>query len=124
VDAFNAFDMPKLRALFTAEARVHGVLGFGNLDIVEPIWRELHEGMNMRLEVLAIVSEGNHTVARFRETGRFNGPFRGLPGHEPTGLSYELMAMEWFVIEDGRITERWGARDSNAIARQVLRDTP
>jgi predicted ester cyclase len=28
--------------------------------------------------------------------------------------------MEWFEFADGRITARWGARDSAAIARQVL----
>ncbi len=27
--------------------------------------------------------------------------------------------MEWFRLENGRIAERWGARDSAAIDRQV-----
>lgn len=120
VEAFNAFDMARLRTLFTPSPRIWGVLGHGDLDVVEPVWRELHEGMNMRLDILDMVAEGERVVVRFRETGRFTGPFRGVAGHAPTGRPYELLAMEWFVLEGGRIAERWGARDSAAILRQVL----
>ncbi|MDQ0132234.1 putative ester cyclase [Neorhizobium galegae] len=119
VEAINRFDMQALRRIFSPEARIYGVLGYGGLDVVEPIWRELHEGMNMCLEVLDMAAEGQNVVARYRETGRYTGFFRGLSGHEPTGKSYEITAMEWFVIEDGMITSRWGARDSAAITRQV-----
>lgn len=120
VEALNAFDMPRLRTLFAPEARIWGVLGFGTLEVVEPVWQELHGGMNMRLEVLDIVAEGGRAAARYRETGRFTGPFRGLADHAPTGLPYEVAAMEWFELADGRITARWGARDFAAISRQVL----
>jgi predicted ester cyclase len=46
----------------------------------------------------------------------FSAPFRGTP---PTGKSYEVVAMEWFVLEKGLIIRRWGALDWAAIARQV-----
>ncbi len=119
VDAFNRFDMPALRGLFAADARIYGVLGYGGLNDVEPIWRELHEGMNINLEILDIAAEGTNVVVRYRESGRYSGFFRGLVGHDPTGKSYEVTAMEWFVVENGKITTRWGARDSAAILRQV-----
>lgn len=119
VEAFNRFDMAALRELFAADARVYGVLGYGGLDDVEPIWRELHEGMNIDLEILDIAAEGRNVVVRFRESGRYSGFFRGLVGHDPTGKSYEVTAMEWFVVENGKITTRWGARDTAAILRQV-----
>lgn len=120
VAAFNAFDMGKLHALFAPDARIYGVLGFGGLAEVEPIWRELHEGLNTRLDILAIAAEGDEVAVRYRETGRFTGTFRGLAGHAPTGRSYEITAMEWFTLSGGRIAARWGARDSAAISRQVL----
>ncbi len=120
VEAFNAFDMPRLREIFAPEPRIFGVLGFGGLEAIEPIWRELHFGLEMRLEPVALVGEGDTIVARFRETGRFVGRFRGLAEHEPSGKSYEVVAMEWFEIAGGRIAKRWGARDSAAIGRQVL----
>lgn len=124
VEALNAFDMGRLRDLFAPDACIYGVLGHGGLDVAEPIWRELHDGLNMRLEVLALIAEEGQGVrqvaVRYRETGRFIGPFRALAGHAPTGLAYEVPAMEWFELDGGRITARWGARDFAAITRQVL----
>lgn len=58
VEAFNRFDMPALREMFASDARIYGVLGYGGLDDVEPIWHELHEGMNINLEILDIAAEG------------------------------------------------------------------
>lgn len=53
---------------------------------------------------------------RYSESGVFQGPFRG---HEPTGKPFELVAMEWFILRDGKIERRWGARDSASQARQI-----
>jgi predicted ester cyclase len=120
VEAFNAFDMPRLREIFAPDAKIWGVLGHGGLDFAAPVWSELHHGMSTRLEIADMVVEGDRAAVRYRETGRFVGTFRGLAGETPTGKTYELVAMEWFEFADGRITARWGARDSAAIARQVL----
>ena len=120
VAAFNAGDWDAMRGIFTEDARIWGVLGYGGLDEVEPIWRELHDGLAMRLDPVAVAVDGNTVVLRYRETGRFAGHFRGLATHEPTGRPYEITAMEWFELEGHRIARRWGARDSAAITRQVL----
>lgn len=53
-------------------------------------------------------AEGKVVAVRYTETGTSKGTFLG---HESTGKSYELVAMEWLVIENGLITRRWGARD-------------
>lgn len=34
-------------------------------------------------------------------------------------LSYEIVAMEWFHLRDGKVAARWGARDSATIMRQI-----
>jgi len=115
VDAFNRADIPALSALFTDDAFVYGVLG-GGLDRVVPIWRELHQAFAPRLEVESMAAEGDTVAARYRERGRFVGPFRG---HAPTGRSFELVAMEWFVMKDGKIYRRWGVRDSASQSRQM-----
>lgn len=73
-----------------------------------------------RLEIVGMVAEGDTVAVRFRETGRFVGPFRGLPGQAPTDRAYEIVAMESFELADGKIVRRWGARDSASITRQVL----
>lgn len=116
VAAFNRGDIEALRRLFTPDALVYGVLGFGGLDVVVPIWRELHESFEIVLEVQSIVAEGNVVAVRYVERGRSARPFRGQPA---TGKAYELLAMEWFEIQEERIHRRWEARDSAAQLRQM-----
>src|SRR4051812_2630975 len=120
VDAFNAGDFDGAIAQFTPDAVIFGVLGQGPPEAVRPIWQDLHANMTERLEIVGMVAEADTVAVRFRETGRFVGPFRGLPGHEPTGRPYEIVAMEWFELANGKIVRRWGARDSASITRQVL----
>ena len=119
VRAFNAGDWGAMRELFTPDGQVTGVLGSVPIEGALPIWRELQDGMTMRLEIEALAEEGDAVVARLRERGRFVGPFRGLADLAPTGRTYELLAMEWFEFRDGRIASRWGARDSASMRSQV-----
>lgn len=116
VDGFNRGDIAALRRLFTADALVYGVLGWGGLDKVVPIWQELHSAFAVQLQVEAIIAEGDTVAVRYQERGTSVGSFRGQAA---TGQSYEIVAMEWFIINDGLIHRRWGARDSAAQARQM-----
>ena len=116
VEAFNRGDLEKLKSLLAEDAEIQGVLGRGQFGKISPIWRQLIDGYGMQLEIEGLVAEGNIVAARYRETGRFRAP---AFGREPTGKSYELVAMEWFEIENGRIRRRWGARDSASQARQL-----
>ncbi|SPH25050.1 hypothetical protein DEA8626_04085 [Defluviimonas aquaemixtae] len=117
VEALNAGEFDRLVALFAPDARIQGVTGAGGLDFAMPIWKQLYEGLNMRLEVQEMVAEGNRVAVRYHEHGRWTGPFLGFS--EPTGKTYELVAMEWFELENSRIAGRWGARDGAAQARQL-----
>ena len=116
VEAVNRADMDALRGLFTGDAEIHGVLGWGKMDVVMPIWRELHAAFNLKLQPDAIIAEGDTVAVRYTERGTSVGSFRGSP---VTGKSYEITAMEWFIIKDGKIHRRWGARDSAAQSRQM-----
>lgn len=66
-----------------------------------------------------MAAEGDRVAVRFTETGTFRAAFRG---EAPTGKSYRITAMEWFRMKDGLIAERWGARDSAAVNRQLAAD--
>ncbi len=116
VAAFNQGDFATLQQLFTADAMIQGVLGWGGLDVAMPIWQQLHQSFAMELTIEAIIAEADTVAVRYTERGKSVGAFRGLP---VTGQAYELVAMEWFTIKDGKIHRRWGARDSASMARQL-----
>jgi steroid delta-isomerase-like uncharacterized protein len=116
VDAFNRGDLDALRALFADDAEIQGVFGQGLMDKILPIWRQLIEGYGVQFTVEDICAEGDVVAVRYTERGTFRAP---AFGNEPTGKSYELVAMEWFVIRDGKVQGRWGARDAASQARQL-----
>jgi len=116
VEAFNRGDMEALRRLFTDDALVYGVLGWGGLDAAVPIWEEIHAAFAINMKVEALAAEDDTVAARYVERGTSVGSFRGGP---VTGRSFEVVAMEWFVFKDGRIHRRWGARDNAAQFRQM-----
>ncbi|UYZ58488.1 ester cyclase [Hymenobacter latericus] len=116
VEAFNQADMPALRRIFADDALVYGVLGWGTMDQVIPVWQELHAAFALQLHVEAIAADGDNVMVRYLERGQSVGSFRGGP---VTGKPYEIVAMEHFVVRGGRIQRRWGARDSAAMNRQM-----
>jgi len=80
------------------------------------LWEQLIRCFKINLRVEAMVAEDDTVAVRYIERGTFSSPYRGI---SPTGKSYEVIAMEWFVLRDGKITQRWGARDSAAIFGQM-----
>jgi len=116
VEAFNRGDLAGLRSLLADDAEIQGVMGKGLFERVEPIWRQLIEGYGIQLHIEEMVAEGNKVGVRYTETGTFKAP---AFGHQPTGKSYELVALELFEIEDGKIKRRWGARDAASQAQQL-----
>jgi steroid delta-isomerase-like uncharacterized protein len=116
VHAFNRGDLDGLCRLFAPDALVDGVLGWGRMDKVRPVWEQLITCFKMNLQVEMMIEEGDVVAVRYTERGVFSAPYRGTP---PTGKSYEVVAMEWFVFRDGVIIRRWGARNSAAIFRQM-----
>jgi steroid delta-isomerase-like uncharacterized protein len=116
VEAFNRGDLEALQELFTPDALIQGVLGWGELAMAMPIWKELHEAFAINLTVEEIIAEGDTVAVRYTERGTFVGSFRG---QEPTGKSFELVAMEWFTLLEGKIHRRWGARDAASQSRQI-----
>ena len=116
VDAFNRGDEEALKTLFAPEALVYGVLGWGGLAQVVPIWREIKAAFAIELQVESMIGEDDIVAVRYVERGTSVGAFRGGP---VTGKSFEVVAMEWFEIKDGKIHRRWGARDNAAQFRQM-----
>jgi steroid delta-isomerase-like uncharacterized protein len=116
VATLNQGDWDLMQRLFAADAKIHGALGSGSLDVALTVWRELHSALSMNLTAEAMIGEGDLVAVRFIERGKSVAPFRGRPA---TQNGFEMPAIEWFRVTDGRIVERWGIRDSAAQARQL-----
>lgn len=116
VEAFNRGDLDALGQIFAPGALVYGVLGWGEVENVKLIWQDLVRCFNINLQVESMVAEGDIVAVRYVERGKSVGSFRGGP---VTGQGYEIVAMEWFVMKDGKIDRRWGARDSAAMFKQM-----
>ena len=116
VEAFNRGDEETVRPLFADDALVYGVLGWGGIDQVIPIWREIKAAFDIQLQIESMIAQDDIVAVRYVERGTSVGSFRGGP---VTGKSFEVVAMEWFIIKDGKIHRRWGARDNAAQLRQM-----
>jgi hypothetical protein len=55
LDAFNAGEWERLKNLCDPVANIRGVLAGAGLDVAMPICRELHDSMNMHLEIEPLV---------------------------------------------------------------------
>ena len=69
VDAFNRADLDALCNLFTADALIWGVFGWGDLKTVRPLWKELLECLKPNLQVEAIIAEADSVAVRYIERG-------------------------------------------------------
>jgi len=116
VEAFNRGDLEALCRLFTDDAVIWGVLGWGTVEQARPVWHDLINSLAIQLKIEVIICEGEQVAVRYPETGKSVKAFRG---QGPTGKTYELLAMEWFEIRGDRIARRWGARDSATQSRQL-----
>lgn len=63
-----------------------------------------------------MIAEDDIVAVTHIERGTSVGGFRGGP---VTGKSFEVVAMEWFQIKDGKIHRRWGACDNAGQFRQM-----
>lgn len=116
VAAFNRADLGTLKSLFAPDAEIQGALGTSSIETVSLTWHALMNSLAINLTIEELIAEEDCVALRYTERGVFQSPFMG---HAPTGKSYELVAMEWFVIVDGKIRKRWGVRDAAVQARQI-----
>ena len=72
---------------------------------------------DVRMEVVALVGEGDTVVGHFHCSGTQTGPWRGRP---PTGGHFrDVREVYWFTIRGGRIVDWWGLEDDDDRRRQL-----
>ena len=63
-----------------------------------------------------LLVDGDKVTARLAVRGSHAGSFRGAP---PSGKSFGVQEIQVFRIKDGKIVERWGPDDQDAILAQL-----
>lgn len=63
-----------------------------------------------------IIAEGDTVAVRMTQRGTHEGTFMGI---EPTGKPFEIQAMGFARLEDGKIVERWGTPDLFGLLQQL-----
>ena len=121
VTRFNRGDSDGLRELFHEHAQVHEGNGWLELDQVIPLWEQAIDGLGVDLDVEHIIAEGDAIALLYTERGWSRASYLGRPA---TRRSYELPAVDWFVIEEGRISRQWRVRDRASMAGQLGWDYP
>ena len=70
-----------------------------------------------RMEVVALIAEGDTVVGRFRCSGTHLGEWLG---HAPTGRRFEgIDEVYFFRVRDGRIVHAWGLEDTRKRLEQL-----
>jgi predicted ester cyclase len=63
-----------------------------------------------------LIGEEDKVMLRMTVTGRHEGPFQGLA---PTGRSIDVVAIDTFRVENGRIVEGWPTDTSLVLMQQL-----
>ena len=71
---------------------------------------------DLRIEVEAIIAEGDIVVSRYTATATDTVGYMGM---RPTGKATRTSAMQMFRFSNGKIVESWAARDDLGTLRQL-----
>ena len=116
VARFNRGDVDGLRDLYHEHARVNDATDWVDLDTIMSMWEQAFRGLGVDIDIEQIIAEEDVIALLSTERGWSRAPYLGRPA---TGRSYELAAVDWFVIEEGRILRQWSVHDRASMARQL-----
>ena len=71
---------------------------------------------DFRIEVEAMLADGDFVVSRYTSTATDTVGFMGMP---PTGRRIRAAAIQIFRFANGKIVESWAARDDLGVLRQL-----
>jgi steroid delta-isomerase-like uncharacterized protein len=71
---------------------------------------------DFRIDVEAMIAEGDFVVSRYTATATDTAGYMGLP---PTGKTIRTAAIQIFRFENGKIVESWAARDDLGTLKQL-----
>ena len=69
-----------------------------------------------RVQIQAIVAEGSAVAARWTGKVTHQGVFQGIP---PTGKQISVSGINFYLVEDSKISEEWEQMDSLGMLQQL-----
>ena len=72
---------------------------------------------DFRLEIEAMIAEGDLVVTRVTARGTHSGVWQGI---EPTGSEIQLHGINIDRVESGLIAEHWGEADTVSMRRSIV----
>jgi predicted ester cyclase len=115
---FNGRDLRHAGEVCATDYTEHAVAPFGEsepgrVDGPQHLKDTVHwlteQFPDIRMNVEAVVAEGEVVVARVRSVGTNHGPLNGVA--PPTGRCFSARQTHWFRVSDGRLAEHWATRD-------------
>jgi steroid delta-isomerase-like uncharacterized protein len=85
----------------------------GFLQVMKAFWEGFPDG---RVEVEAIVADGDLVATRGVFTGTHKGEFMGVPA---SGATIRVPYMDMWRIENGKAVENWVRLDNLALMQQI-----
>ncbi|MCC9607458.1 ester cyclase [Blastopirellula sp. JC732] len=76
---------------------------------------------DMKVEVEAVIADGDAAVVRWNFVGSHKG--EGF-GFKPTGRTIQARGLTWFRFEDGKIVEGWDSWNQSATFQRMIGDDP
>lgn len=70
----------------------------------------------LRMDVEAVLAEGDEVVVRSRMRGKHTGEFAGIPA---TNRDVDIEVIDWVRIVDGKAVEHWGVSDVASLMVQL-----
>ena len=114
---FNGRDGAVWDELAHPDIVVHGVYLLRGAAEAKAFYARLHAAFpDWYATIEDLFGEGDRVAVRIAESGTLQGSFLGLTA---TGKRFEISAIQIFRLQDGKIIEMWGARDSGAMLRQL-----
>ena len=117
-ECFNQRDFSHAAEMCAKDYTEHAVAPFGQEEpgrvdgprhLVTTVRWLTDQFPDLRMEVEALVAEGDTVVARVRSSGTNLGPLNGVI--PPTGNSFVSRQTHWFRVADGKLVEHWATRE-------------
>jgi predicted ester cyclase len=117
-ECFNGRDIRHAADLCARDYVEHAVAPFGDKEPGQVDGPEHLKGTvrwlteqypDLRMDVEAVVAEGDLVVARLHSYGTNHGRLNGLV--RPTGKCFSARQTHWFRVADGKLAEHWATRE-------------